>query len=359
MAEIVVREAGPEDYDRLHALIARTLQETGAQKADVFDAELWRWQCLTPGFETLVVVAEEEENLAGCFHLVSKDMSVFGQPGKVALLQELAVLPEYRRRGVFMQMSEFARDQMAALGWDVTYSMPNLRSYPGFIKHQGYRHLAWVPVRLRPLDAGGLLASRLSFASLWRALGKVMSGLYDAVFRLRPLGPDDEVGPIARFSSEVDSLARQFLDPVGIGLTRNARFLNWRFLDKPGGEFSAWGLRREGRLLAYLVTRRAYLFGADCVLLMDFGCLTGEEAALLALISARLAAEREDGATLAVTAGRHPLLGRLGRLGFVRVPRRLNPHPMPLIAQRHTNRFGDEVYEADKWFISLADWDVL
>ncbi len=359
MAEIVIRDARPDDYDRLIDFIRRILVETGAQKADIFGFDLWRWQCLTPGFETLVVVAEDGGQIVGCFHLVSKPMTVSGSPGRAALLQELAVLPDYRRRGVFMQMAEYARARVAELGWDVTYSMPNLRSYPGFVKHQGYRLLAWVPIRVRPLQVGRFLSDRLPLKRLWLLSGRLVSGLYDFIFPLRSPVAGEEIAPIDRFTSEVDPMAHSVVGQTGIGLVRDARFLNWRFLDKPTSEYRAWGLRRAGQLLAYVVTRQARLFNTDCLLLMDWGYLPGEEQALLALIAHRLRAGREDKAALAVTMGFHPFFRRMGRLGFVAAPERLNPHPIPLIAQRHTDRISDEVYNLSRWLITLADWDVL
>ena len=230
MSEIVIREARPEDYDKLLRLIRQILTESGAQKASYFDAETWRWQCLTPGFETLIVIAEDDKVLAGCFHLVSKPMNVFGQSGRVALLQELAVAPEYRRKGIFTRMSRFASDQMSIRGWDVTYSMPNLRSYPGFIKNQGYQHLAWVPIRVRPLDTGQLLADRFPPAKLWQLAGDVIGSLFDTLFPLAGPKENYTIESINQFDSEVDALSRDFLEHTGIGLQRNARFLELAFL---------------------------------------------------------------------------------------------------------------------------------
>lgn len=361
----MVRTAQPEDYEALFALVARILNETGAQKAPIFSPDLWRWQCLTPGFETLVVVAQAGAQLVGSYHLVSRDMLYFGQPRKMVLLQDLGVLPDYRRHGVFMQMSDFAVQQAAARGWDITYSFPNHRSYPGFIHKQHYRHVEVVPVFVRPLNPGAMLAERLPVADLWRGLGRAVMLPYDVFF-----GPSEVAAqPIKRFTADVDDLSRRFVMRAGMGCFRTAGFLNWRFLDKPTlppsantesrSEYTAWAAYDAGTLHAYLVTRRARMFGNDCVLLMDFGCADGADQRLRGLIAARLAAERAAGASMAVTMGLHPFFRSLGKLGFVTVPTRANPRPLNFIVRGHTERVRDDMNQAAYWFTTLADWDVL
>ncbi len=355
MAEATIRALKPEDRERLFDLVRSTLSETGALKAAIFSPALWEWQCLSPGFEALVVVAEDGQELVGCYHLVSRDMKFFGQQHKMALLQELGVLPAYRRQGLFMKMSEFAVERAAAQGWSLTYSFPNHRSFPGFIKKQGYRHLGNASVWVRPLNPARMLEARLPLKTVGRAVARVGMAMFDAVFSMKE-GVAQEIG---EFSSEVNAISSNFLTGEKIGCVRDARFLNWRFLQKPTHEYTAWGLRREGNLTAYLVTRRASMFGADCMLLMDFGCLTGCEADLLRLIGGRVAAGRSEGAVLAVAMGLHPFFRRLGRLGFIRVPEQVNPRPVRFIVRRHGDRVDDRVYRFSNWFTTLADWDVL
>ncbi|HJQ82656.1 MAG TPA: hypothetical protein VKA21_01165, partial [Candidatus Binatia bacterium] len=150
----------------------------------------------------------------------------------------------------------------------------------------------------------------------------------------------------------------EFAGAVAIGLERTAGYLAWRFVEKPTREYTTWGLERDGRLAAYLVTRSSVLFGVPCVVLMDFGCERGEDGALAALIAARLAAERRAGVALAVAVGLHPFFSRLARLGFVRVPERLEPRPLNLVGKPLAPGIGEDLLDPSRWLITLADWDV-
>jgi predicted N-acetyltransferase YhbS len=320
-----IREAQESDIPALVQFVGDILRETDARKAPLFDETFWRWEHRTLGREALVVLAEDGARIVGAYHLTPRVMRWHGQPRTMVLLQDLGVHADYRRHGVFMQMSTFAVDEAARRGWDVTYSLPNHRSYPGFIKKQGYTHVATVPVRVSPLPLRPL-------------------------FSVRSTG---EVRPIQRFAADVDSLGVAFADSAGIGCARDSAFLNWRFVDKPGALYQAHGLYDDGTLRAYVVTRRTRMFGLDCLLLMDFA---GEP--VLPLLSARMDAAARDGARLAVTMGLHPHMRSLARLGFVTVPNRLNPRVLHFIVRAHTARVSG-VEQPSSWALTLADWDVL
>lgn len=358
MAEIVVRLMVPSDQERLFTQIRNTLAETGAHKAVIFNQELWEWQCLSPEFEAFVTVAVDGDTVIGWYHLVSREMRNGGKPGVMVLLQDLGVLPNYRRHGLFTRIAEFSMEECTRRGWDITYSFPNHRSFPGLIKQQGYTYPGNAPLRVRPLEPDRMLEDRLPFKGLQRLIGRAGMAVYNGLFPLWT-PPELEIEEVKHFDETVNAVSSDFLSKVRMGCVRSAAFLNWRFLAKPTHEYRAWGSRREGQLTSYLITRRESMFGTDCLVLMDLGCLDGREADLLALIAARTLAERGEGAVLAVTMGTHPFFSRLGRLGYIRIPDRINPRPLRFVAHAHTDRVGAEINVMANWFTTPADWDVL
>ncbi|MBW1773148.1 MAG: GNAT family N-acetyltransferase, partial [Deltaproteobacteria bacterium] len=354
MNDISVRHITPDDYGPLFRLVKDILSESDAQKAPYFNEEFWRWQCLTPGFESVVTVAEEGDKLVGSFHLVSREMFLREKKGRMVLLHDLGVLEAYRRRGLFLRLAQCAVEHVTERGWDMTYSLPNEKSYPGFIKHLEYTHVTVSPVYIRPLHPEVILAERLPFAGIWKVLGRTAMGFYDSLRPLNKQAEDLTISPVPRFSSEVDDISRQFVARAGLGCTRDANFLNWRFVDHPGVDYDRWEIRRENKLLAYLVTRVAKLFGADVLLLMDMACEDDEDDALMVLISERLQAARDQGLALGVLMGLHPFFSQVRGLAFYTIPEGLNPRPMNFIVRPHVDHLGDEIYDPSNWCITLA-----
>jgi len=355
-----VREAAPEEYEAVRTRMWTILRETEGQKAPGFGREFWEWQYVRNELPSVVVIGDDRGKICGYFHVLVFPARHGGRPTRGAMIQDVASLPEYRKQGLLRAMDAEARRLCEARGAEFILGFPNERSLRGFTGLGTYTIVARVPVYVRPLDTGRLLASRVPLGPLARVAGAVADPLYRALrVRSVPLRAGDRLVRLERFEPDVDGVAADFAEPVTFNFVRSARYLQWRFMEKPTREYGAWGVRRDGRLVAYAVTRQAPLFGTTCVVLMDFGCRRGEEDTLLGLVAARLGDERRAGAALCVTMGLHPFFARLARLGFVRVPERLNPRLFHFMARGVTPAMGPELLQPDRWLVTLADWDVM
>jgi GNAT superfamily N-acetyltransferase len=350
---ITTREAQEPDVPQIVRFVTRILHETGAQKAPLFDEVFWRWEYRTPGREALVVLAFDEDQIVGAFHLTPRTMSLDDKQRTMVLLQDLGVDAEYRRHGVFVKMATFAIQEAIRRGWDVTYSLPNQRSYPGFIKKLGYTHVASIPVQISPLNIGTALGKRLPLGGLWKAVYTPFGWAMQKVFSVKG---DGTIRRIERFTPDVDPLGSAFVGVTGAGCIRDSDFLNWRFIDKPGSLYEAYGWYVNNTLRAYTVTRSMQMFGLDCILLMDFA---GAQADLLPLLSECMQIAYKRGIAIAVTMGLHPVLRSLKQLGFLTVPHRINPRVLQFIVQCHTEQVTDAVCLPTAWTLTLVDWDVL
>ena len=356
MATWQVREATVADYAGIRACMVDILQETEGQKTTGFGQEFWEWQYLKTEEPSLIVVAEDGGIIRGYFHIVMLPVRYHGRRVLGGLIQDVATLKAYRREGTLPAMNLFARDLLWNRGGSFVFGFPNYKSAPIF--GRVYHTITTVPVHVRPLDLGRVLADRFGTAA--GMVGTLAGPLYRALLvRRMPLARGEDVVALNRFDEEAEQVAREFAEPAVVFVERTARFLNWRFVEKPTREYGIWGLRRDGRLRAYLVTRTGTLYGTRCVIVMDLGCLKGEEPALLRLLAARLAAEQLTSATACVLEGLHPFFQQLRRLGFVRVPDRYNPRRVIFQAGAPAPDMGTDLFEAQSWFVSLADWDVI
>ncbi|MBL0192680.1 MAG: GNAT family N-acetyltransferase [Myxococcales bacterium] len=358
MATWRVREATPADADAVCTCMSEILAETGGQKGPGFGAPLWTWQYVSGTHPALVVVAEEGSRFLGYYHVPIVNLVVRGKPVLGAVVQDVATLAPYRGVGVFREMGACALEGMRRRGVGLIYTFPNHRSLPSFQRNHGYTVITKAPVRILPLDVGAVLRTRLG------ALGALGGAPATAAFgalsrRVGRLEAGEDLVRVTEPDAELEAIARELAGGVSAALDRTSRYLTWRFLEKPTGEYEILALRRGGRPRAYVVTRLAPLFGTTCAMLMDFGCARGEEAALLRLIAAHLQARRAQGAALAVTMGLHPFLPRLTLAGFVKVPERFNPCPFNLVAKILDPGLPTDILTPESWMITLADWDVM
>jgi hypothetical protein len=353
-----VREATPADGAAIRTCMLEILAETGGLKGPGFGAPLWEWQYVHGLHPASGVVAEDGDRVLGYIHIPIVDLRIHGRLLLGATIFDVATLAVCRGQGVFREMGACATEAMRRRGVELAYIFPNHRSMPSFVRNDTYTFIACCPVRIRPLDVGAVLRTRLG--PLGALLGAPATAAWTALaVRHRRLAAGEEVIPIPAPGPDVEAVAREFSADVRATLDRSARYLTWRFLEKPTREYTLWGLTRGGQLRAYVATRLAPLFGTTCAMVMDLGCRRGEEAALLRLVSARLDAEHANGAALGVAMGLHPFMPRLAAAGFVTVPERFNPRPFNLLAKAFRPGIPADAFEPASWLITLADLDML
>ena len=360
MPSWITRVAEADDHDAILAGMLAIQGETEGLKSAGFGRSMWEWQYLRHKHGSMIVVADDNGTICAYFHLLLLDMRYHGRPTIGAIIQDTATFASHRRQGIFSAMDAYALEQLRNRGIHFVYGFANDRSLPGYRNNPVYTIMTVLPVYLCPMDFGSVLAGYLRSGALGKAAGQILSPLYRMLrMRAPALAPDEEMVNLSQFDPEAESVARDFADQAQVGIDRTAEYLNWRFVEKPTHDYTIWGLRRNGHLYAYVVTRLMTLFSTQCVVFMDFGCKHDEQPALRRLIGARLAAERENGAGLGVTIGIHPFFHQLRTLGFVRLPERLVPRPLYFFSAPLAPDVNTDVGEATRWHITLADWDVM
>jgi GNAT superfamily N-acetyltransferase len=335
-------------------------QETNSQKSEVFDHRLWEWQYLRTEHPSLIVIAESEGRVVGYYHALTLAMRRQGRAVSGGLIQDVGTLAECRGQGVFREMGGYALQRFAQRGIDFVYGFPNERSRPSFERNHKYAVVASVPVYAMLLDPVQVVGARIGVPSLGRTLGRVIVPITRYwLERQARLLPSESVESTASVSDEIAASCQRISSQRSIHLMRSARFLTWRFLEKPEGGYRCWVLRTGGEPTAFVVSRVVQLFDLPSVVFLEFGCSPGQESALTRLLASRLAAEQREGALLGVTMGLHPFFRHLAQLGFLRVPERFNPRPFNLIAKNPAGTEGSDLTDPTQWLLTLSDWDVL
>ena len=103
------------------------------------------------------------------------------------------------------------------------------------------------------------------------------------------------------------------------------------------------------------------MFDNPDLLLMDYAHLHGKEDYLLQLIQhVKLHGAEEIGErfNLIVTSGNSEFLPLLKRVGFIRLPERLNSRPLKLVV-KNLSQHSTDAFDPRNWHLTLSDWDVL
>jgi hypothetical protein len=117
--------------------------------------------------------------------------------------------------------------------------------------------------------------------SVNRLVSAVALPFVRVVSRLRPLR--EEVQMIRRFDSTVDRLWADVGHTFGLAVRRDARYLNWKFVEPPHVRYLAAALERNGTMAGYVVYRHLREPQGRVTHIVDFMAHPDDERALATL----------------------------------------------------------------------------
>ena len=227
---------------------------------------------------------------------------VRGEPASEAQLGQTGDVmtdPAWRKRGIFSDLDRRCMAEAREACWPVSIGYPNRRSAHIFLK-LGWNRVGslrpWSfffqgggPAREVRLREGRLRAALLPLARLGaNAKRKALA---------RRAGDQLTAHPLERFPDEVENLSRQVESRYELMVRRDAAYLNWRFVDNPGGLHRCIGIHgSDGFLRGYAVVQ-VPREGSPAGYLVDV--LGQDDAVVAAAIAAALDTLEAAGAVLA------------------------------------------------------------
>jgi GNAT superfamily N-acetyltransferase len=321
-------EVTPELLERVAALLHRAFDgwpDLGLS-VSATDHLKWKMNGVLPELPA-GIIAELDGRLASYRTLLGRRVLVKQEPKLFLHFVDAAVEPELQGRGVNRAMQQMMDDDFHG-EFDLSIDDSSNRTIVRGRGRLGIIHEFGNPVRpyVLPLDAHRFVQDRSSKRmplAVAAALLRIASIATRLVSR-RGRGSDEtcSVRTIDGFDARFDEFCAEAIAPFAFVAERTAAFLNWRYADPRGGDFTIRVAERDGQLLGYLVTRT----GAELARVADILAAPDEAWVASVLLRDAVDAAREAGSA-AVTCWlpeRHPYRSALRSMGFV-VLRRTTP----------------------------------
>ncbi|MBN1484478.1 MAG: GNAT family N-acetyltransferase [Chloroflexia bacterium] len=279
--------------------------------------ETWHWKYgQTPAeFHSPSAVADLDGRIVGHFGLVPLEAVLQGRIVRGAQAVDTSVLPAYRRQGIHTSLGHYVLGQAARAGSLLIYAFPGLLSL-ALNQRMGYEAVAFVPdmvrlvqpgralglaLRLLPGDLRALWSARRDWtpeivqrlARLRRTLLLLASQLVDLGGRERlPAGRSNvRLVEMDGFDERFDALWGRLQGQVGLGVRKNAAYLNWRYRLHPQRAYPLVAAVQGQELLGFLVLHHAGLRSE----IVELCTLPDRPDVHLALLREAIAQAREKG----------------------------------------------------------------
>jgi hypothetical protein len=170
------------------------------------------------------------------------------------------------------------------------------------------------------------------------------------VSRLRPL--HEEVQAVRRFDTGVDELWERVKGTLTLAVRRDARYLNWKFMEPPHVRYQAAVLRRSEAIAGYVIYRHLREPQGRVTQIVDFLAAPSDDSAIATLAGwVDREARLEDADKIRCYASHAEFRRTLRRNGFfvvkseVDVAVKVNAVDVP----------KDFYQSADQWHLTLGD----
>ena len=350
----------PQQQEQLLLEIRNILTEVGAHTVDIYNQTYWNWQYTQlPTGKSYVYAAWDAEKIIGYYHVPLYRCSVNSEEKLIGNIQDVAVNPNYRGVGLFRQLAEFANQDLDDSDVDLIYTFPNDKSIRTFLKYNDFKIVSAVPAYIRPVSVGGILRSKINLLGLEKIAGFFADGLINLFSKNIKL-KDVSIETITEITDEVEAVFADYSKQFQNHLVRNKAWLDWRYLKSVRGKHHVLALREAGKLTAITVVKEDEMLGNPSLIVMDFAHGNGKENSLLYLINE---VRRNPTLTnfkfnLLFVSGLAPALATFGKIGFMKIPEKVNPRVLNLLSRSSSKLKADSIQLEKNWLLTLGDWDV-
>ena len=263
--------------------------------------------------------------------------------------------------GIPVRIWSEGREQLAAQGVDLMV-LPRWRRHgqrPGL-----FIHLGWKFHELYCGSTDGKVLFTYGWPiPAWR-MGQRYLGYWnirDWDFTFRELAPGSpraapealETLPVERFGTDVDALFERVKGSLGLALVRDARYLNWRYADRPDHDYVLFECRERatGQLRGVCVYTVGDFMRPGTGFLVDWLAPAEDQDATVSMVAALEQRAVGDGVEVLACIWNHvdPRFLQFQRLGFMVMG---TQYFLVLASFKY-----DTLFYRDQWFMTMGDSD--
>jgi GNAT superfamily N-acetyltransferase len=240
----------------------------------------WEWQYQrnphVPPSGPLIWVAREGQTIVGQYATIPVKLSINGREIDAAWGTDVMVAPERQRQGLGeMLVRTWQSNVGAALGLGLS------ESSSGLFKKLRFPSYGPVPCLIKPLSRRALRRPHWP-VPVNRLVSALTYPIVRMVARARPL--QGEVRTIRHFDEGFTRLWERVGPSFAGAVRRDAKFLNWRFIQAPHVRYSIAALYRDDEAAGYAVYRHGQEPRGRATRLIDFFADPRDEEGVLSLL---------------------------------------------------------------------------
>ena len=338
------------------------------------DNRFWDWKFLDrPESIYSMAIAIDGDRIVGQVGVVNYRTRVVGKSIPVYQTQDILILEDYRKGRAFYKLEKKARDGMREddrLVFDYGFSIELTRKVA--TRTLGFTDVATLTKLVQIWGLGPYVFQRTKS----KVLSHLAATVFNPLVRLRNrkakvrLPKGWQVEEVSRFDERFDSLWDKCEDQYPVSLIRDSLYLNWRYMDCPVQDYTAYAVTDgNGAIMGFVVMEvKKGMRGFDT---LDFEVTQAVRGEILDYLVAPMAEREQVLEALMSVAQRHlvksgvdviscwaqphmPAYDLLVKLGF---SVRQTPHTLIVRVDDQEFPGVEKVLDISNWYITHGDKD--
>lgn len=217
------------------------------------DLDRWIWEFKASPLGSLMIVAEHQEQMVGFYARLPVQMEAGGKILKCSIACDAMVHRNFRRRGLYRQLSNISWEEALKEGHAISFGFSNRVTY----KHrlEGVLGICRVPLLVKFFDTYEEIKKRVGNEFLARVFSIFANYVFGRFYRVREsFGITNlRLTEIGKFDGRVDSFWKEASTAFNVAVVRSKEYLNWRYFERPGSNFTVLLVEDEDKILGYSV----------------------------------------------------------------------------------------------------------
>ena len=221
----------------------------------------WRWKYLdNPLRLNILYSASFDNKIIGCTHTIPQRVKVGDKIFLSGTGADVAVHPDFRRRGIHNKIVDSKLDFEAKIGIKFHYGISN---NPILIKRNMRRGFPLFPhdvssfIRIYDVDLHlRMIPTKYAWIKKYGyQLLKIYNKLRNALRSYSSSDHDFHISVILNFDDRINTFWNKIKDNYSLIVERKQNYLNWRYCDPRGGDYTVIQAEKDGHVLGYGVLR--------------------------------------------------------------------------------------------------------
>lgn len=317
-----------------------------------------RWQYVkNPGGGSYCAFARVAGNEdAAAYSLFKVRAKVDGRVMVVCQSLDTLTGARHRGKGLFRMLANAVNSRCDSDGIAFIYGFPNDKSGPGFFRHLNWESRGFPPFLIF-INNLGYFGAVLGWGKI--NLPSILPGLFVKIANRRRVssgGYSIRHGSDFLLDGQYDEVWNSFSSDIPSLIVRDARYLKWRYVDRPNSDYEFVAIYRGERLLAIAIYVLRQKHGGLIGYVMDVIYAADEHAAGKLAVGSAIEAMISQKVDLVLSWASTASKTRSIYSGnfFVPLPRKLQPIKLFVGV-----RLGPGVEMMSSMFISYADSDTV